>query len=119
MTPVGIKQEKPEKGFRSVAAEHDLDVDSIGNADPHKLPKSTLIRVKVDEPLVDAHLPPVVGLAAFSVGRFPAGDPQLFGRKGNGTADCNAGPFGDGFDLSADLIDHLGVGATERDSSTL
>ena len=51
----------------SSAAEHNLNVDSIGNLDPHELPEGTLVGVQIDEPLVDAHLPAVPCLAAFAV----------------------------------------------------
>ena len=103
----------------SGAAENDLDVDAIGNLDPHELPEGTLVGVQVDEPLVDAHLPAVPGLASLSVGTLPAGYPQLLCGKGYGPADVHAGSLGDPFDLGADAVDLCGVGSAERDSCAL
>jgi len=119
VTPIEMNRLNLERCLRSVAAEDDLDVHAIGDLDPHELPESTLVRVKVDKPLVDAHLPPVVGLASLSVRRFPASYPEFLGRKGNGSTDCDSSPLGDSLDLVANSVHHGRVGAAERDSSTL
>ena len=49
-------------------AEYDFDVYAIGNLYPHELTKSTLVRIEIDEPLVDAHLPAVNCLTALTIG---------------------------------------------------
>jgi len=101
------------------AAKHDLDVDAIGDLDPHELPEGTLIGVQIYEPLVDAHLPAVPGLASLSIGALPAGYLQLLCGKRYRPADIHAGPLGDPFDLGADTVDLCRVGAAERDSCAL
>ena len=51
----------------SGAAENDLDVDAIGNLDPHELPEGTLVGVQVDEPLPSGLF--LQGTLSFFVGR--------------------------------------------------
>lgn len=53
--------------YCSSTAKHNLNVDSIGNLDPHELPEGTLVGVQIDEPLVNAHLPAIPSLASLSV----------------------------------------------------
>ena len=112
--PLFIRSAQP-----SGAAEHNLNVDSIRNLDPHELPKGTLIGIQIDESLVNAHFPAIPGLASLSIGRFPAGDLQLLCRKGNRSADVNAGSLGDSLDLGANTVDLCRVSSAERDSCTL
>ena len=103
----------------SDAAENDLDVDAIGNLDPHELPEGALVSVQVDEPLVDTLLPVVPRLASLSVRTLPAGNPELLRGKGHGAADVHSGPLRDTLDLGADAVDLCGILAAERDSCAL
>ena len=105
--------------FGSSAAKHNLNVDSIGNLDPHELPEGTLVGVQIDEPLVDAHFPAIPCLASLSVGALPARNLQLLCGKRYGSTDVDAGPLGDSLDLGADTVDLCGVGSAERDSCAL
>ena len=101
------------------ATKHNLDVYAIGDLDPHELPEGTLVGVQINEPLVDAHLPAIPGLASLSVGTLPAGYLQLLCGKGYRPADIHAGPLGNPFDLGADTVDLCRIGAAERDSCAL
>ena len=105
--------------FGLCAAKHNLDVDTVRNGNPHELPEGTLVGIEIDEPLVDAHLPAIPGLASLSIGGFPAGDLQLLCGKGNRSADIDSGPLGDLLDLVTDSVDFGGVSSTEGDSCTL
>ena len=103
----------------SSAAKHNLNVDSIGNLDPHELPEGTLVGIQIDESLVNAHFPAIPSLASLSVGALPARNLKLLGRKWDGSADVNASSLGDSLDLGADTIDLCRVGSAERDSCAL
>lgn len=95
----------------SVAVKAHFDVHTVGDIDPHELPECTLIGIKVDEPLVDAHLPVIPGFTSLSVRAFPAGDPEFLGGKGNGAAYGHSGPLRYGLDLTAYVIDLQRVGS--------
>src|SRR5688500_12895326 len=47
--------------------QNNLDVDRVGHLDAHELAEGALVRIDVDEALVDAHLPVVVRLRAGAV----------------------------------------------------
>src|SRR3972149_12050288 len=101
------------------AAQDDLDVDAVRPLEAHQLAEGTLVRVEVDEPLVDAHLPAVVGLRALSVRALPHGDLEALRRKGDGPAHRHAGALADLLDLVADAVDLFRVRAGERDAGFL
>lgn len=89
----------------SVAVKAHFDVHTVGDIDPHELPEGSLIGIKVDESLVNAHLPVIPGFTSFSVRAFPTGNPELFGRKRNGAANGHSGSLRYGLDLAAYVID--------------
>ena len=64
--PLGWKKKEKKKlkipSRRYSASEYDLDVDIIGDLDPHERTKSPVVGIEIYQPLVDAHLPTVPGL---------------------------------------------------------
>src|SRR5439155_23883713 len=62
---------RPHEGFAGFRprvagasrAKDDLDVDPVRHLNAHELTKGPLVRIEVDEPLVDPHLPAVPRLA--------------------------------------------------------
>src|SRR2546427_7094811 len=90
-------------------AQHDLDVDAVRHLNPHQLPQRALVRVEVDEPLVDPHLPAVPRLAPLAVGGLPHRHDEPFRREGNRPGHRDAGAFADQLDLLAHVVDRLRV----------
>src|SRR3989454_12684153 len=59
------------RGAGRSASQHDFGVHAVRHLDAHKLSYREFVRVEVDEPLADPHLPAVLGLAALPVGGLP------------------------------------------------
>src|SRR5438309_9244804 len=100
-------------------SQHDLDVDAVGNLDPHQLPQRAFVRIEVDEPLVDPHLPAVPCLAPFAVGRLAHRHHEPFRRERDRPGHRDPGAFADQLDLLANIVDLLRVRAAERDPRLL
>src|SRR5213594_2618120 len=59
------------RGAGRSASQHDFDVHAVRHLDAHELPQRAFVRVEVDEPLVDSHLPSIPRLAALAVRGLP------------------------------------------------
>src|SRR2546425_119736 len=90
-------------------AQHDLDVHAVRHLNPHELPQSALIRVEVDEPLVDPHLPAVPRLAPLAVRGLPHRHDEPLRRERDRPGHRDAGALADQLDLLAHVVDLLRV----------
>src|SRR3989442_8189641 len=118
-TKVAFPRFKAKRGPGPSRSQHDLDVDAVRHLDAHQLPQRALVRVEVDEPFVDSHLPAVPRLAPLAVGGLPHWHDEPFRREGNRPGHRDAGAFADQLDLLAHVVDLLRVGAAERDAGLL
>src|SRR3989475_191103 len=100
-------------------SQHDLDVDAVRHLDAHQLPQRALVRVEVDEPFVDPHLPPVPRLAPLAVRRLPHRHDEPLRWEGDRPRHRDAGALADQLDLLAHVVDLLRVRAADRDSGLL
>src|SRR5213080_63942 len=107
------------RGAGRSASQHDLDVDAVRHLDPHELPQGAFVRVEVDEPLMDPHLPAVPRLAPFAVRGFAHRHDEPFRRQRDRTRHRDAGPLADQLDLLAHVVDLLRVRAAQRDARLL
>src|SRR5213080_279560 len=107
------------RGAGRSASQHDLDVDAVRHLDPHELPQGAFVRVEVDEPLVDPHLPAVPRLTPFAVRRFAHRHDEPFRREGDRARHRDTGPLADQLDLLAHVVDLLRVRAAQRDPRLL
>src|SRR5213080_5230015 len=118
---------RPHEGFAGFRprvagasrAKDDLDVDPVRHLDAHELTKGPLVRIEVDEPLVDPHLPAVPGLAPFAVGGLADGHDEPLRRERDRPRHRDAGALADQLDLLAHVVDLLRVRAAERDPRLL
>src|SRR5207302_1901006 len=104
---------------RGSRSQDDLDVDSVRHLDAHELAQGPLVRIEVDEPLVDPHLPAVPGLAPFAVGGLADGHDETLRRERDRTRHRDAGALAVKLDLLAHVVDLLRVRAAERDPRLL
>src|SRR5438874_10787671 len=104
---------------RGSGSQDDLDVDSVRHLDAHELAQGPFVRIEVDEPLVDPHLPPVPGLAPFAVGGLADGHDETLRRERDRPRHRDAGALADQLDLFAHVVDLLRVRADECDPRLL
>src|SRR5213078_2819656 len=102
----------------------DLDADEralrqLRHLNAHELTKGPLVRIEVDEPLVDPHLPAVPRLAPLPVGGLPHRHDEPFRRQRDRPRHRDARALADQFDLLAHVVDLLRVRAAERDPRLL
>src|SRR6059036_3452832 len=118
-TNVAFPKFKATRGPVPSRSQHDLDIDAVRDLDAHQLPQRALVRVEVDEPFVDSHLPAVPRLAPLAVRRLPHRHDEPLRRERNRSRHRDAGALADQLDLLAHVVDLLRVGAAERDAGLL
>lgn len=120
MDDIGIIAAYYEKPPIFVSAFKDnLNTDVLWYLGTHELTESTLISIKINETLMNPHLPAVPGCCPFPIRTFSDGYYQLSGRKGNRTGQIDTGPLSDLFNLFAHFFYFLIVGSGESDSGLL
>src|SRR5438876_4537921 len=100
-TKVAFPRFKAKRGPGPSRSQHDLDVHAVRHLDAHELPERALVRVEVDEPLVNPHLPAVPGLAALAVGGLADRDDEALRRQRDRAGHRDAGALADQLDLLA------------------
>src|SRR2546425_6885748 len=118
-TKVAFPRFKAKRGPGPSRSQHDLDVDAVRHLDAHQLPQRALVRVKVDEPLMNPHLPSVPRLAPLAVRGLPHGHDEPLRRERDWSRHRDAGALADQLDLLAHVVDLLRVRAAERDAGLL
>ena len=83
--------ERSEKLYR--------DVNFFRNANPHDTPHDTLFSINVDQPLMNAHLPPVPRCGSFSTRRLQHRNLQPFRGQRNRTINLDSCFLGDDLQL--------------------
>src|SRR6266581_4924769 len=116
-----LARARPElpRAALSSRPQDDLDVHAVRHLDAHQLPQRALVRVEVDEPLVDAHLPAVPRLAALAVGGLADRHEEPLRRKRDRPGHRDARALGDELDLLAHVVDLLRVRSAQRDPRLL
>ena len=61
----------------------DLDKDLFRSLNAHQAFEKTFVRINVDQPLVDPHLPTIPGMCAFAAWALSGRDPEAFCWKRN------------------------------------
>src|SRR5438105_12743137 len=97
--------------------ELNLDKNVVRGSNPHQHFQKSLVRVHIDEPFMNSHLPLVESVCALARGRFSGWDHQLLRWEGNRSLQLHTGLVRDLFDFRAYCVDILGVRAGQSDSS--
>src|SRR5580658_9857425 len=93
---------RPAPGANTrLPGQDDLDVDAVGDLDPHHLTQRALVGREVDETLVDPHFPVVDRAGSAAVRSLPDRHLQALGRERDRAGDLDAGLGGDLADLFA------------------
>ncbi len=79
----------------------------------HNLPHRPLIRIHINHPLVDTHLPLVPSIRALTTRTLPRGNLKPAGRQRYRSSRMHACLCGDLLDLTADLIKLQRIRANE------
>src|SRR5438876_9320800 len=91
--------------------ELNLDKNVVRGSNPHQPFQKSLVRVHIDEPFMNPHLPLVESVCALARGRFSGWDHQLLRWEGNRSLQLHTGLVRDLFDFRAYCVDILGLRA--------
>ncbi len=88
-----------------------LDENLLRRLNAHEAFEKTFVRINIDQPLVNPHLPTIPSVRSFATRALPRRNPQALGWERNWSAKFHTGSVGDLHDLAAYAVQALGVGA--------
>ena len=89
----------------------DLDKDLFRSLNAHQAFEKTLVRINIDQPLVDSHFPTIPSVSALATRALSGRDPEAFCRERDWPTQFHTSAFGDLHDLAAYAVQALGVSA--------
>ena len=94
----------------------DLDKHFFRRLNPHQPFQKTFVRVHIDQPLVNPHLPAIPSVRALATRALASWDPQSLGWERNRAAKFHTRAFGDLHNLAAYAVQALRVSARQPNS---